>query len=153
MRKLLKPCVVFDLDGTLCNVKHRQQFIATRPRNWDAWNVGISKDDVNDPVAIVFNSLKTTYKHLKMIILTGRTDNYREETDIWLNKHGIVYDEIYMRKSGDFRDDTEIKGEVVDMLKKKYNIICAFDDRKRVVEMWVNRGIWVFDCAQTKGDF
>lgn len=153
MPKLLNPCVIFDLDGTICNVKHRQQFVATKPRNWDAWNAGILQDKLNLPVGIVFKALKKYNANLKMIVLTGRTDDYLEETKLWLDQNGIEPDEIYMRKSGDFRDDTEIKGEVVDKLEKMYNIVCAFDDRKRVVEMWVKRGIWVFDCAQTKGDF
>lgn len=153
MNKLRNPCVIFDLDGTLCNAKHRQQFIATRPRNWDAWNSGISQDLVNIPVEIVFKSLKNTYSKLKMIVLTGRTDNYKDETELWLNKHSIKYDELYMRKQNDRRDDTVVKGEVVDFLEKKYNILCVFENRKRVVNMWVNRGIWVFDCGQTKGDF
>ena len=153
MNKLRNPCVIFDLDGTLCNVKHRQQFIATHPRNWDAWNAGILQDSMNVPVGIVFKSLKTTYSKLKTIILTGRTDNYKDETELWLNKNAIQYDELYMRKHDDRRDDSVVKGEVVDFLEKKYNILCVFEDRKRVVDMWVKRGIWVFDCGQTRGDF
>jgi FMN phosphatase YigB (HAD superfamily) len=153
MRKLNHPCVIFDLDGTLCNVKHRQQFIATHPRNWNAWNAGILQDTVNPPVGVVFKALKKSYTKLKMVILTGRTDDYKDETELWLNRNSIEYDELYMRKSGDFRDDTEIKGEIVDIIEKKYNILCVFEDRKRVVDMWVKRGIWVFDCGQTKGDF
>ena len=36
--------ILFDLDGTLCDVKHRRQYVATNPRNWDAWNAGIIND-------------------------------------------------------------------------------------------------------------
>ena len=125
MNKLRNPCVIFDLDGTLCNVKHRQQFIATHPRNWDAWNAGILQDTMNLPVGVIFKSLKKTYSKLKTIILTGRTDNYKDETELWLNNHDLQYDELYMRKYNDHRDDTEIKGEVVDILEKKYNILCV----------------------------
>jgi len=44
-----------------------------------------------------------------------------------------------MRKKDDRRDDSVVKGEVVDLLEKKYNILCVFEDRKRVVDMWVKR--------------
>jgi hypothetical protein len=148
-----ESCIIFDLDGTVCDVSHRQHFIKTKPRNWDAWNAGILQDKVNLPVVMIFKSLQLTYKNLKLIILTGRSDDYKNETQLWLNKHDLKYDELYMRKCGDHRDDTEVKGELVDIIESKYNILCVFEDRKRVVDMWVERGVWVFDCGQTKGDF
>jgi hypothetical protein len=58
-----------------------------------------------------------------------------------------------MRKEKDNRNDAIIKSEIADEIEKEYNILCVFDDRKRVVDMWINRGIFVFDVGQGKGDF
>ena len=58
-----------------------------------------------------------------------------------------------MRKAGDHRNDAIIKSEIADEIEKEYNIFCVFDDRKRVVDMWIERGIFVFDVGQGKGDF
>jgi hypothetical protein len=58
-----------------------------------------------------------------------------------------------MRKYKDHRDDSVVKGEIADEIQKTYNILGVFDDRKRVVDMWSNRGIFVFDVGQGKGDF
>ena len=35
----------------------------------------------------------------------------------------------------------------------KYNILCVFDDRKSVVEMWKKLGLYVFDCNYRGVDF
>lgn len=146
-------CVIFDLDGTICDVKHRRQYVASKPRNWDAWNKGLVLDNPIIPVRIVFHAIENSNPEIKRIIVSGRSDDYKFETENWLKSHQFKCDEIYMRKEGDHRDDAVVKGELADIIEKKYEILCVFDDRKRVVDMWVNRGIWVFDCGQGAGNF
>jgi predicted secreted acid phosphatase len=150
----MKPnCVVFDLDGTLCNVYHRRQYVATKPRNWDAWNAGIINDTPNQPVLEVFNALKDRFP---IFFVSGRSDDYRDVTIQWFENHGIYehdYNGLLMRKYKDHRDDAIVKGELADEIENDYKIFAVFDDRKRVVDMWVNRGIFVFDVGQGKGNF
>lgn len=147
----MKPnCYVFDLDGTICDVKHRRQYVATKPRNWDAWNAGLVNDEPNCPVLCVVQSMAYYYP---VFIVSGRSDDYRKQTEEWLEKYNISYNSLYMRKYKDHRDDAIVKGEIADEIEKTHNILGVFDDRKRVVDMWVNRGIWVFDVGQGKGDF
>jgi hypothetical protein len=147
----MKPnCYVFDLDGTICDVKHRRQYVATKPRNWDAWNAGLVNDEPNCPVLGVVQSMTYYYP---VFIVSGRSDDYRKQTEEWLKKYDISYNALYMRKYKDHRDDAIVKSEIADEIEKTHNILGVFDDRKRVVDMWVNRGIWVFDVGQGKGDF
>jgi hypothetical protein len=147
----MKPsCYVFDLDGTICNVKHRRQYVATKPRNWDAWNAGLVNDKPNEAVLGIIHSLTYYYP---IFIVSGRSDDYRVQTEEWLEKHGISYNALYMRKYKDHRDDAVVKAEIADEIDKTHHIIGVFDDRKRVVDMWINRGIWVFDVGQGKGEF
>lgn len=150
----MKPnCVVFDLDGTLCNVYHRRQYVATKPRNWDAWNAGIINDTPNQPVLEVFNALKDRFP---IFFVSGRSDDYRDVTIQWFENYGIYehdYNGLLMRKYKDHRDDAIVKGELADEIEKEYKIFAVFDDRKRVIDMWVNRGIFVFDVGQGKGNF
>lgn len=151
---MTKPnAIVFDLDGTLCNVLHRRQFVATKPRNWNAWNAGIINDTPNQPVLEVFNALKDRFP---IFFVSGRSDDYRDVTIQWFEKHGIYeydYNGLLMRKYKDNRDDAIVKSEIADEIEKNYNIFAVFDDRKRVVDMWVNRGVFVFDVGQGKGNF
>jgi predicted secreted acid phosphatase len=151
---MTKPnAILFDLDGTLCNVYHRRQYVATKPRNWDAWNAGIINDTPNLQVLEVFNALKDRFP---IFFVSGRSDDYRGVTVQWFEKHGIYehdYNGLLMRKYQDHRDDAIVKGEIADEIEKDYKIFAVFDDRKRVVDMWVKRGIFVFDVGQGKGDF
>lgn len=144
------PCFVSDLDGTLCDVRHRRQWVATNPKNWDAWNAGISEDEPNNAVLEVLWGLA---KRWDIVLVSGRGSEYRQPTIDWLRKHGVHFSNLYMRAEGDFRPDDEIKAELADQVEKDYRIVGVFDDRKRVVDMWIKRGLFVFDVAQGKGDF
>ena len=46
-----------------------------------------------------------------------------------------------------------MKAEIADEIEKKYQMFAVFDDRKRVLTMWQERGIFTFDVSQGKGDF
>lgn len=150
-----RNAIIFDLDGTLCDVTHRRHFVTTKPKNWMAWNDGMVNDTPNAAVAFVFRALHNyCYGDVAdLILVSGRSDDYREKTEEWLARHGFEYSALYMRMQKDNRDDSIVKGEIADEIEKTHNILFVFDDRKRVVDMWVNRGIWVFDVGQTKGDF
>lgn len=156
-----RNCIVFDLDGTICDVSHRRQYVATKPRNWDAWNAGLVNDTPHKAVELVYKSLRgcRTLRASRgvtdtdMFFVSGRSDDYRPQTEEWLTAFGFKWDGLYMRKYKDHRDDSVVKGEIADEIEKTHNILFVFDDRQRVVNMWVNRGIWVFDCGQGRGDF
>jgi predicted secreted acid phosphatase len=145
--------IVFDLDGTLCDVRHRRQYVATKPRNWNAWNAGIVNDAPIPQVLEVFDALKDRFP---IFFVSGRSDDYRDVTIQWLEKYGITeldYNGLLMRKYQDHRDDVIVKGELADQIEKSYKIFAVFDDRKKVVDMWINRGIFVFDVSQGMGQF
>ena len=57
-----------------------------------------------------------------------------------------------MRNANDYRPDEVIKKEIYEReIKGKYDIICVFDDRNKVVDMWREEG---FLCCQVAdGDF
>jgi phosphoglycolate phosphatase-like HAD superfamily hydrolase len=152
-----RNCFVFDLDGTLCDVRHRRQYVATKPKNWNAWNAGLVSDKPHLPVQKVFKALRNLHYSndysTDLIIVSGRSDDYKEQTVKWLTDNEIFYDEIYMRKYKDNRDDAIVKFEIADEIEKTHNILGVFDDRHRVVNMWIQRGIFVFDVGQGQGNF
>lgn len=142
---------VFDLDGTICNTSHRKQYVQTKPKNWDAWNAGLVLDKPNVQVVNVLHGLFRSA--FGILLVSGRSEDYRQETLDWLKKHNVVFDQLYMRKSKDHRADDIIKGEIADTIMKTNKILGVFDDRKRVVDMWIERGVFVFDVGQGAGDF
>lgn len=152
-----KPtCIIFDLDGTVCNVEERRRFLTQKPKNWAAWDSAhnIAKDT---PVPQVLEVLKSLSVNHTILFVSGRAEKHREVTTNWLHKHipqlNVNTHNLRMRKDRDFRDDAIVKGEIADEIQKEYEIFAVFDDRQRVVNMWIQRGVFVFDVAQGQGNF
>lgn len=137
----LPPAIVCDLDGTLCIMNGRNPFDAS----------SCESDLLNEPVADIVNNYHE--KGEKIILLSGRTDKYIEETKRWLSKYQIPYDMLLMRKHGDSRKDAIIKKEIIDHhLWGKYYIRFVLDDRNQVVDMW-RQEIGVACLQVNYGDF
>jgi len=54
------------------------------------------------------------------VIVSGRSEKQLNKTQEQLNKIGIIPNEIYLRKNGDFRKDFQFKGEIINQLIQKY---------------------------------
>lgn len=150
--------VVFDLDGTLCNIEHRLDYVRSKPKNWKAFDAGIPNDAVNEPVASIFRTM--TLSEIEgaytVVLASGRNERSRQATEDWLvQNHLVGYEKLYMRKADDFRSDDIVKQEILDQIIADYGRKpdMVFDDRKRVVDMWRRNGIWVFDCNQSGQEF
>lgn len=153
--------VVFDIDGTLANIEHRLDYVRSKPKNWKAFDAGIPNDKVNFPVAEMFWAMAYaqlqdgTYQHT-IILASGRNERSRQATEAWLLKSGLdSYDKLYMRKADDFRSDDIVKQEILDEIIADYGRKpdMVFDDRPRVVRMWRDNGIFVFNVYQGEEDF
>lgn len=151
--------VVFDIDGTLANIEHRLDYVRSKPKNWKAFDAGIPNDRVNEPVAEVLYSLRSASSgsQNKIIFASGRNERSRSATVDWLKKYALWEDDskLYMRKADDFRNDSIVKREILDEIVADYGKKpdMVFDDRPRVVNMWRDAGIFVFDVYQGKEDF
>lgn len=130
-----------DIDGTLAHIPEggRSPYDGSR----------VHEDILDIPVASMVAHLGETYH---IIIVTGRSEEYRAVTEKWLQDHFVNYDELYMRPAGDRRKDHIVKLEIFDEhLRDRYNVLGVFDDRNRVVEGWRSIGLKVYQVAD--GDF
>lgn len=148
--------VVFDIDGTLADIEHRRGYVRTKPKNWKAFEAGIPNDEVNLPVAKVFRQLVSDGAFTDVVLASGRSEKSRQATEDWFRFYNLLgYRKLYMRPDGDYRSDVEVKSEILDQIivdfGKKPDMV--FDDRPGVVNMWRDRGIFVFDCNQSGEDF
>lgn len=87
------------------------------------------------------------------LVVTGRSDEIRKLTEDWLLNNGVFFDRLYMRKEGDYREDSIVKSEILDQIKKDYNMDLhsiggVFEDRDQVVKMYRDRGLRVFQVAE-----
>lgn len=143
--KLKDSCYLVDIDGTLALIdrndpKSRSPYDYTR----------VLEDKPNTPVIEMVKALNT-YGH-KIVIMSGREDSCRTDTEEWLKTNGVPYEKLVMRKAGDQRKDSIVKWEMYsNNVKNKYNVNACIDDRNQVVEMYRSRGFKVFQVAP--GDF
>jgi hypothetical protein len=141
-----KPCVVFDMDGTLSDPSHRRGFVrkpdgATtdwKP-DWVKFFEGCGEDLPRmDVIAKLLDAHEAGYE---IIICSARPIDYREQTEAWLQLQDIPYDRLIMRNHKDYRPDTIVKQEFLDKYLDKSKIVKVFDDRPCVIEMWRSNGI------------
>ena len=136
--------VIFDLDGTLSLPEHRIHFIEGENADWDAFYQACGDDDPNYPVITVLQSLWQTGELI--VIWTGREESVRGRTLEWLANHNIHYAELKMRPTKDYTPDDHLKELWLKELGAQ-NVLMAFDDRDKVVDMWRRNDVVCFQVA------
>ena len=145
--------VIFDLDGTLALIDKRRA-ISTKDNGKMDWDTFFDPDNIkldkpNWPVILMAQTLKKAGH--SVVIFSGRSKATKDATRAWLNNHKIPFDVLKMRPT-----DGGLKWMKDDLLKKKWltdlfpntdDIICVFDDRDKVVQMWRDNGITCFQVA------
>jgi predicted kinase len=136
----LPDCVIFDLDGTLALSYGRRNMF-----DWDK----VDRDSLNEIVAEQVKFHKS--KGRTIIILSGRDEVSKALTEEWLKFYDVEYDFIYMRPANNFEKDTVIKRRIYENeIKGKYNVLAWYDDRKQVVSLVNDLGLYCFDVGQGK---
>ena len=144
--------VIFDIDGTVAD----HQGIRSP---YDYTKV------IKDRPRLAVIELVRLYSDAgyRIIFCSGREDSCREDTMRWLDTYlsYINHDSdivkipyvLFMRKTGDKRQDRIIKGEIFDQhIRDNWNVEMVFDDRDSVVALWRNE--LKLNCSQVNyGDF
>ena len=147
----MKKTVIFDLDGTLALIDDRRA-IAQKPNGKMDWDTFFDPDNIqldlpNHSVIHMARMLKAA-GHM-IVIFSGRSKATKEATKDWLNKFDVPFDVIKMRPTGNgfqFMPDDQLKQKWLDdLFPNKEDILCVFDDRDKVVQMWRDNGI---SCMQ-----
>jgi predicted kinase len=133
----LPDAIICDLDGTLALIGDRSPYDGA----------SCDKDFVNEPVRSILQASGNA-----IVFVSGREDKSKPQTLAWLEKHGISFDSLHMRKSGDMRKDSIVKQEIYEeFILDKYNVAFVLDDRDQVVKVWRDLGL---TCLQVDyGDF
>lgn len=146
----LPTCIIVDIDGTLAHMNGRSPYDYTK----------VGTDTLDETVADLVAQTRgyNEFDRVYIVIVSGRDDTCKADTEEWLDKYEIVYDELHMRDhtkvdaNGNKLDDTTIKKEIYEQfIKPRYNVKFVLDDRDRVVEMWRAQGLKVLQVNE--GDF
>lgn len=139
----LPYAIVSDLDGTLTTGPKDRS-----PYEW----AKVGNDEINLGLAHMLDVVKVI-DYAKLIIFSGRGEICRPETEAWLEKNDVEYDELHMRRSDHLNEqggqvkDTVAKAEMIEKyLVGRYNILIWFDDRPQVADML--RDVYGINVAQ-----
>tara|TARA_A100001201_G_scaffold54420_1_gene53031 strand:- start:348 stop:821 length:474 start_codon:yes stop_codon:yes gene_type:complete len=147
--------VIFDLDGTLADIETRRKMAtkANGKMDWDVFFADklVELDEPNQPVIDTCIALAEKYN---VAIFSGRSEATKPTTIKWLKKHGVSFDILKMRPTNHpwkFMPDDKLKQHWLDDLfpkdSKRLDIICVFDDRDKVVDMWRKNGLTCMQVA------
>ena len=136
--------VIFDIDGTLADASHRLHWVTGGKRDWPAFFAAMNRDTVVAPIRELLWRLQHDNK---IVLCSGRPEEYRETTEIWLNQNHVLNAVLYMRATGDYRADHIIKAELLTKMREEgYEPWLAIDDRPSIVAMWREHGITCLQC-------
>ena len=145
--------VIFDLDGTLALIDDRRAMSTNvnGKMDWDTFFApeNIKLDKPNWPVIEMAKTLHMAGH--RIVIFSGRSKVSISETRDWLRSHGVPFSVIKMRPdNGGFKfmkDDKLKQIWLDDLFPNKDDVLCVFDDRDKVVQMWRDNGISCFQVA------
>lgn len=145
------PCVVFDMDGTLCTVSpERLEMIKKKGDSTDSvdWDSFFEQCDRDLPRKDIIAKMKEhADQGQEVIICSARPEDYREKTVKWLADNGATYSRLIMRRTKDHRPDTTVKKEMLQSYLDKSKIVKWYDDRQRIIKMLREQGINVEDVG------
>lgn len=137
----MQRAILCDLDGTLSLFD--KEFRNPYDRDFE-------NDECSEPVRFILDSWQLKHPEGKVFLLSGRDVKFKKQTLQFLNQHvpELKYD-LVMRRTGDRRKDVVFKKEVYDrLIKGKYKLDFAVDDRLQVCRLWYSLGIFVFNVNQ-----
>lgn len=138
----LPTAVLCDIDGTVAHMQGNRG-----PFDWKR----VGHDDPDHVVIGVLDRIRKGDPSLRLVMISGRDEVCRPETEQWLEAAGVRYDALFMRPKDDYRKDSLVKREIYEReILGKYNVLCVFDDRDQVVREWRRLGL---KCMQVEYGF
>lgn len=146
--------LILDVDGTL-NIEYpskvinrNQELVKKNPYGAKIWDLfeASTKNMEAKPQFLPYYYSKCFRKRFKKIyVITARLDKWRPQTEKWLKKWGISYDEIYLRPSELMSlPSHEVKEIIINkyiLNRHKPREIVACDDELGICNMYRSYGI------------
>lgn len=125
--------VIFDIDNTLS---------VQTDRHYYDWS-DLSGDEVIIPSAKLLHMYKRMGYYI--LLVTGRPEFARANTEQWLNSEDISFDKLYMKQGNQYKSSVKGKRENLnEILATGYSVEAAFDDDIECCNMYMNEGIMIY---------
>ena len=154
-----RPLYIFDVDGTVSLVGERRRLLEDfdDSHRWQKFYARCGEDSPNPPVILVLRAIVQT--GAEVWFWSGRSHDVRGITVEWLSTHTpLMRHEVdrvlRVREPSDTRPDDVVKREWYaerTLIEDQNRLVCTFDDRNRIVQMWRDLGVTCMQVAH--GDF
>lgn len=141
----LPECIIVDIDGTLAEMDGRHPF------EWDK----VITDKCRTHIAQLIDYYAEGFdKDVEVILMSGRDSCCRAQTEQWLAKMQIGYNQLLMRPEGNMEKDTIIKERLYrENVEGNFNVALVVDDRPSVIRMWYRLGLPVVSANPIVREF
>ena len=130
-----QDCIIADIDSTLCvNLTGRSFYT-------DDWKEKLIYDTpLAGPISIL-RAQKMTGT-CDILIVTGRKDEGRTQTEEWLKTYNVPYDRLFMRGQNDYTKSDVFKENILNnIILPKYNVLFVLEDDNKCVQMYRRNGL------------
>lgn len=125
------PWAIVDVDGVLADVRHRLEYVKSRPKDWDAFFAAAPRDTV---LPRGLERCRELAAENTVIYLTGRPERCRDDTVEWLRKHEFPEGDVVMRPDVDRRPARTFKLNQARRLARRDEVAVIVDDDEAVVD-------------------
>lgn len=138
---ILPPVVVFDIDGTLMDERHRAQY-----RDVKDWANYFDLCHLDTPIQHIIDLTKEyRAKGYEIWLMSGRIDAIMDKTIKSMQDHGVCYDRIKLRSPENRVPDFVIKPAWISKYIGIERVEVIYDDTDRVIEGFRKKGLNVID--------
>lgn len=141
--------IIFDVDGVLADSSGREQkYLIGKEKEEVNWDLFYKDADKDKPILSGILTARALFYHGKyeLIFLTGRNESVKEKTLDWLS-YNLMLDKsvinLIMRPDENNDNNSKFKETIGKKLGFE-NIVLAFDDNKKTVDMWRSHGVKCF---------
>lgn len=139
--EILRPVVVFDIDGTLMDERHRAQY--REVKDWDNY---FDLCHLDTPIQHIIDLTKEyRQKGYEIWLMSGRVDRIMDKTIKSMEDHGVCYDRIKLRSPENRVPDYIIKPAWISKYIGLERVEAVYDDTDRVIEGFRKKGLNVID--------
>lgn len=128
---------VVDIDGVLADAGHRQHHVDRAPKDWDAFFAAVGDDA---PMAGGLAMLRELSADHDVVLLSGRPERTRPDTEAWLARHGVGFERLVLRPDTDRRAAAVFKADAIRAIGSPAEVAIVVDDDESVVETLTRMG-------------
>lgn len=142
--------VVVDLDGTLCDIRHRVHL--AQEGDWNGFHSLLVNDEPHKEIVRLLEALETA--EIPYFVCSGRDESFMNHTKKWFAKHNIPAPFVIMlRPATSHAPDHELK---IKMLEEHFGgkenvlerVLFVLEDREKVVVSMRDYGLTVLQVRE-----